>query len=259
MRYALRITNRLVVSASLIGFVTMPAAAQTVAPCVAPSDLTRFHFPLKRTAQRLGSRGIITIVALGSSSTAGAGASSPATTYPNRLWVELMRLFPSQPLAVLNRGVNGELAVDMLARFDRSVAAEHPDLVLWQVGTNAVLRDYQISLSNSLIHDGISRMKSVGADVVLIDPQFAPRVIVKSTTSTMIELISAAAEDMKVNVFHRFALMRYWREWDGMPFEVFLSSDGLHMNDWSYGCLAKLLASAIAGAATTEYANTSIH
>jgi acyl-CoA thioesterase I len=245
--------------ASLIGFETIPAAAQSVVPCVAPADLTRFDLPLKRTADRLDSRGLITIVALGSSSTAGAGASSPTTTYPNRLLVELRRLFPSQPLAVLNRGVNGELAVDMLDRFDRSVAAEHPDLVLWQVGTNAVLRDRQTPLTSSLIHDGIRRMKSIGADVVLIDPQFAPKVIIKPAITTMIDLISAAAEEMKVNVFHRFALMRHWHEVNGMPFQVFVSSDGLHMSDWSYGCLAKLLADAIAGAATTEHAKTSIH
>jgi len=34
-----------------------------------------------------------------------------------------------------------------------------------------------------------------------------------------------------------------------MPFDAFLSPDELHMNDWSYGCVAKLLAGAIADAA----------
>ena len=35
-----------------------------------------------------------------------------------------------------------------------------------------------------------------------------------------------------------------------IPFEAFISEDELHMNDWSYGCLAKLLGGAIAEAAT---------
>ena len=30
-----------------------------------------------------------------------------------------------------------------------------------------------------------------------------------------------------------------------MTFDTFLSPDGLHMNDWSYACIAKLLAVAI--------------
>ncbi|MGA8158161.1 MAG: GDSL-type esterase/lipase family protein, partial [Rhodoplanes sp.] len=83
----------------------------------------------------------MTIVALGSSSTAGAGASSSDATYPNRLAAALKEHFPSNTITVLNRGVNGEDARDMLNRFDTSVAAEKPDLVLWQVGTNSVLRD----------------------------------------------------------------------------------------------------------------------
>ena len=49
--------------------------------------------------------------------------------------------------------------------------------------------------------------------------------------------------------FQRFAVMRYWRLTESIPFETFLSPDELHMNDWSYGCVAKLLAAAISEAA----------
>ena len=164
--------------------------------------------------------------------------------------VELAQRFQTQPITVLNRGISGERAVDMLARFDESVSAERPDLVLWQVGTNAVLRGYEHSKSIFLIRDGIRRMKAIGADVVLIDPQFAPKVIAKPEIEDMVDLISSAAAQEKVGVFHRFALMRHWHDIDGMPFEAFLSPDGLHMNDWSYNCFAKALADAIADAAT---------
>jgi hypothetical protein len=34
-----------------------------------------------------------------------------------------------------------------------------------------------------------------------------------------------------------------------MPFKAFVSPDGLHMNDWSYGCLAKAIGVAISEAA----------
>jgi hypothetical protein len=44
--------------------------------------------------------------------------------------------------------------------------------------------------------------------------------------------------------------MRHWREVADIPFQAFLSPDELHMNDWSYACVAKLLAGAIADAAT---------
>src|SRR5262249_40960842 len=146
--------------------------------CSVPADLTRLHVPLQQTGRRLDSGDPVVIVALGSSSTAGAGASSPAASYPNRLAVRPPRRFPSQPLTVRNRGINGELAIDMLARLDHDVAAAHPGLVLWQLGTNAVLRGHERWPSDALIRSGIRRMKAIGAEVVLIDPQFAPKVIV---------------------------------------------------------------------------------
>ena len=250
-----RIYSILVAGALALGslFAIAPMALHaeaSVSHCVTPADLTRLELPLRRTARRLASGKLIMIVALGSSSTVGVGASSAESTYPSRLMVELAQRFQTQPIMVLNRGISGERAVDMLARFDESVSAERPDLVLWQVGTNAVLRGYEHLKSTFLIRDGIRRMKAIGADVVLVDPQFAPKVIAKPEIEDMVDLISSAARQENVDVFHRFALMRHWHDIDGMPFEAFLSPDGLHMNDWSYNCFAKALADAIADAAT---------
>jgi acyl-CoA thioesterase I len=237
--------------ACLAGAANAPAAAAE-APCVAPADLVRLDVPLERTARQLASRKFTVIVALGSSSTAGSGASSAETTYPNRLMVELGHRFLTEPLMVLNRGIAGERAVDMLARFDDTVASEHPDLVLWQLGTNAVLRGYEHAKSDSVIREGIRRIKAIGADAVLIDPQYAPKVLAQSQASDMVDLISSRAAQEKIDVFHRFALMRYWHEQEGLPFETFLSTDGLHMNDWGHGCFAKALADAIADAAGSD-------
>ena len=60
-------------------------------------------------------------MALGSSSTYGAGASTSAASYPSRLVDELSRRFPGHDITVLNRGVNGDEAADMLARLDTAV------------------------------------------------------------------------------------------------------------------------------------------
>jgi acyl-CoA thioesterase I len=223
--------------------------------CVDKSGLTQLTHPLVRVAQRLANGKPITIVALGSSSTAGAGASSPAASYPSRLEADLIARFPEHPVTVINQGVNGEEAAQMLARFDESVARAHPDLVLWQVGTNAVLRDNPLGHVDQLVHDGIARIKALGADVVLIDPQFAPKVIAKADAEDMVNLISAEAKQGNVDLFPRFAIMREWRDRDGIPFEAFLSPDLLHMNDWSYACIAKLLAASISEAATRSFAS----
>ncbi len=233
------------------------ASAQTGASpqCSAPNELARLERPLTRTARRLAAGLPIRIVAIGSSSTAGAGASSPAASYPSRLAAELADRFPNHEITVLNRGVNGEEARDMLARFETTVIAERPDLVLWQVGTNAVLRDYPVAPTSSLIEQGIVQLKAAGADVILIDPQFAPKVIAKSTLSHMMDLLHSKAKQYDVNLFQRFAVMRHWRERQGISFETFVSPDQLHMNDWSYACVAKVLSIAIAEAATRPVAS----
>ena len=230
------------------------AAADTDAPrCVAPDvTVTRLERPLTRTARQLSAGKLALVVALGSSSTAGVGASTPAAAYPSRLMDELGQRFPTQPIMLLNRGVSGARAVDMVANFDESVAAEHPDLVLWQLGTNAVLQGYEHARSDAVIREGIRKIKAIGADVVLIDPQYAPKVIEHPQIEDMINLISAAAAQEQVDVFHRFALMRYWHDSEGLPFQAFLSPDGLHMNDWGHGCFAKTLADAIADAAAPD-------
>ena len=161
-------------------------------------------------------------MALGSSSTFGAGASTSAASYPSRLAEELARHFPRHEITVLNRGVNGDEATDMLARLDRAVIAEKPDLVLWQVGTNSVLRDKAVQPHASLLHEGLARLKATGADVVLIDPQYAPRVIDKPNIDRMVSLIVTTAKAGNVSLFRRFDLMRHARR--GRP-QIMLTSE----------------------------------
>jgi acyl-CoA thioesterase-1 len=245
-----------------------PARAQTFGPTAAPAALSssataarqpacavaaeqvRFDRPLPRTGRLLASGRSIKIVALGSSSTYGAGASTSAASYPSRLAEELARRFPGHEITVLNRGVNGDDAEGMLARLDTAVTVEKPDLVLWQLGTNSLLREKALPPHASLVREGLARIKATGAEVVLIDPQYAPRVLAKPHVEDMVSLIATAAKAEHVPLFHRFDLMRHWYETDHLPFETFVSSDGLHMNDWSYACLAKALGMAIADAAT---------
>ncbi|MEA3021307.1 MAG: acyl-CoA thioesterase, partial [Alphaproteobacteria bacterium] len=217
--------------------------------------LTRLSQPLLQTARRLANLEPVTIVAIGSSSTAGAGASRPEASYPSRLAAELKERFPDNSITVINRGVNGEEARDMLARFPEDVIAEKPDLVLWQVGTNAVLRDDPLAPTSPIILDGARRIKDIGADVVMVDLQFVPRMIAKPEADIMVKLISTAAKEANVDLFQRFATMRYWHEAERLPFAAFTTPDNLHMNDWGYDCFAKLIGAAIAEAATRDVAS----
>jgi acyl-CoA thioesterase I len=241
----------------------LPQASTPLAPvqaaCNAPTELTHLDRPLVHTARRLASGRPLTVVAIGSSSTAGAGASSPDASYPSRLAVALKQRFPGEDITVINRGVNGEETENMMARFDSQVIAEHPQLVLWQVGTNSVLRDRALPPHAAQLHQGIEELKASGADVVLMDLQYSPKVLAKSETPGMVEQIALTAKEENVDLFQRFAVMRNWFDVQHLGFDTFVSPDGLHMNDWGYACVAKLLANGIAEAATRPVASAAMH
>lgn len=228
-------------------------ATVTAAPaprCTIYKDIAKLDYPLTRTSRRLAAGEPLRVVAIGSSSTAGAGASSQAATYPSRLAVELEELFPSIAVTMVNQGVGGETAKEMVARFDRTVFAEDPDIVLWQVGTNTVLHGDPFVPTTVLIAEGVKRLRERGIDVVLMDSQYAPKVIAKPNIEAMIVFMARTAKEQNVNLFRRFTLMRRWVEVERIPFATFVSRDLLHMNDWSYRCVAKVFAAAIHEAAT---------
>jgi hypothetical protein len=241
--------TRNVAAAAVLTVLAWPAAAEPARTCDNPPELTRFIKPLSRIAQKLASREPIVIVAIGSSSTQGAGASSPAASYPSRLQAELSERFRGQSITVVNRGVGGEEVPDMLKRFDAQVIAAKPDLVLWQLGTNSVVRGHSSGEHGALIRDGLAKIRSIHADVVLIDPQYAPKVIAKPGAEKMVDLIAVTAKQEDVDHYRRFDVMKRWFDVDHLKFEAFTAPDGLHMNDWSYSCLAKGLGAAIAEAA----------
>jgi lysophospholipase L1-like esterase len=213
--------------------------------CFSPPNLARLDKPLPHVTQRIAAGSPLKIVAFGSSSTFGLGAKTPEGTYPARLQAELRRRFPEVPITVVNRGVNGNETRQEMLRFDRDVLAEKPDLVIWQIGTNTLLNGHDMWSVFLDARAGIRRLKAQGADVILMNPQYSPRVLARPDYEAMLDLVDVTGRETDVDVFDRFQIMRNWAQVQRFPFEVFTTSDGLHMNDWGYDCLAKLLADGI--------------
>jgi lysophospholipase L1-like esterase len=212
-------------------------------PCLSPKGGSKTMGSLPHVAARLVAGKPVVIVAFGSSSTAGYGASSPEFNYPNRLAAQLRRQYPTADITVVNAGVGGEDAPEMMKRLQKEVIDVHPDLVIWQVGTNAVLRNLDPADTARLVEDGITRIQAAGsADIVLVDPQYSPAVNQRAESAgRMVKLLGKVAELRHVGIFPRFEVMRDWHEKQAIPVESFVISDGLHMNDWGYACFAQLL------------------
>jgi lysophospholipase L1-like esterase len=211
-------------------------------PCLPPKGGAKSMGSLPHVASKLASGEPVVIVAFGSSSTSGYGTTSPEFTYPNRLAAQLHRQYPTADITVVNRGQGGEDAPEMMKRLQVAVLDLKPDLVIWQVGTNAVLRNLDPTETANLVEQGTERIQAAGADLVLVDPQYSPKITERAeSASQMVKLLSKIAELRHVGFFPRFEVMREWHEKQALPIDSFVIADGLHMNDWGYACFAQLL------------------
>jgi acyl-CoA thioesterase-1 len=188
----------------------------------------------------------VRILAIGSSSTQGVGASSQAASYPAQLQQALTRQLPRRPIFVFNAGVAGETADATVNRLNRELDRYKPDLVLWQVGTNdaltASMQKYRFA---SQVERGASEIERHGADVILIDPQFLKKTTDPKRYEQFVRIVSRAALHRHIDLFSRHRLMKAWEAAQPGSVDTMLSRDALHMNDHGYACLARLLASHI--------------
>jgi lysophospholipase L1-like esterase len=210
-------------------------------PCLPPKGGARKMGSLPHVANKLAAGAPVVIVAFGSSSTAGYGSTSPEYTYPNRLAAQLHRQYPTADITVVNRGKGGEDAPEMMKRL-QEVIDLRPDLVIWQVGTNAVLRNLDPAETAKMVEEGVASIQAAGADLVLVDPQYSPKVNERAESAgQIVKLLGKVAELRHVGIFPRFEVMREWHEKQAIPIDSFVIADGLHMNDWGYACFAQLL------------------
>jgi lysophospholipase L1-like esterase len=217
--------------------------------CTAPAEVTHFKVTLPNTARAIRHGAALVIVAMGSSSTQGVGASDQAHTYPALLAEELQRRWPYLAVTVMNKGRGGETAEQMLARFPRDVLSYRPQLVIWQTGSNHALQREDIQGYEKIVREGIARLQAARIDVILMDPQYAPRILGRPLHKAIVDTIREVGNDLKVAVFRRFAVMRHWVTSGQYRTEDIISYDQLHMNDTSYNCIARLLADSLSSAA----------
>jgi GDSL-like lipase/acylhydrolase family protein len=220
-------------------------------PCNKHLDLFDFK-PLTHFADALKRQRKVKVVAIGSSSTAGADGVLP---YPPRLEMLLrqgtvpradvprIEGFYGRIIDVLNRGVGGQEAPEELSRFESDVLGEAPALVIWQVGTNAVYRDYyNPDEVKAAIEVGLDLLSTLSADVVIMDCQYTKTVVEKPDRLKQItDLISKVANAKGVNLFSRFALMRSWVTNDKVLLPELDDGGGLHTSEWATDCVTHAL------------------
>jgi hypothetical protein len=88
-------------------------------------------------------------------------------------------------------------------------------------------------------------MRAKGIEVVLMTPQFAPAFNALANEQDYLAAMEQVAREKAVGVFPRYEIMKYWFETEQMPYARFIGRDGLHLNDFGYTCIGRLLGRAL--------------
>ncbi|MCC6467788.1 MAG: hypothetical protein IT563_05655 [Alphaproteobacteria bacterium] len=241
--------HRLSILAAALGLVlaaAMPASANesTVAEqCKVPFDLIDDLASFPNTARQIVAERRLTVVALGASSTQGTAASSPEKAWPSRFAEILGGRLSAIEVRVVNLGMRGQTARDMVDRLARDVAPLKPAMIVWETGTVEAVRATDPAEFAHVLMEGVDAMAQLGADVILMDPQYARTTARLINFQPYLDALRLTAGLPDVNLFPRHEVMRYWAETGRlMPRTREEMTKG---NDDLYDCMAQLLAEVV--------------
>lgn len=214
--------------------------------CAVPAPLRGFAADLPTARAAIADGQKLTIVALGSSSTLGTGASSDERSYPAVLRASLAELLPGHEINVVNAGVGGNSAHQMYQRIDADVLSEQPQLVVWQTGIFDAIQDIGIEKFKRILRKGISRIREGGADVVLMDQLPLPRADRFPAYASYVAALREVAVETDTPVFRRNEFFAVLIAEGRLRQDEMLPGAGDHLVDGSYHCVGVNLARTLA-------------
>jgi acyl-CoA thioesterase I len=244
---ARKIAGGLAVASLSLGFLSAPGLRAEDAPplsaqCQAPASDIAAPAPLPNLAASIADRKKIRILAIGSSSTYGIGASSRSRNYPAQLRDILEKTLKGMDVEIVNRGVSGEVAATTAERLRSEVALERPDLVLWQLGTNDALSRVPPEEFAKTVRSTIDWLKAEKIDVVLVGLQYTPKLARDDNYKAIRDTLFKIASEENVLYIRRYDAMQFISKARAAPM---MSPDDFHLNDLGYRCMAEHVAQAV--------------
>lgn len=195
----------------LVLLMLCPALAWAQPSCAPPDDFTDTVRPLPIVAQALH-RGTLRVLVLGSASITGPGGSAPERSWPARLEALLAALHPRAQIEMTVRGGRGVSVQDHLALLRQELANPAPHLVIWQAGTVEATRNMDPDEMTEALQDGLERIRALGADAILVDPQFSRFLRANANVEPYRDKLRLAAAGAGATLFRRWELMHHWIE-----------------------------------------------
>jgi hypothetical protein len=234
---------------SLLALALAPARAEDAPKpaCEVSSDMLATETVLERAANQARSSHQFDITVVGSGSSTLAGPDGASAAYPARLEYYLGQRLPGVTVHVATDLHMRQTAEDVAQGLGKLVKDGKPSLVIWQTGTVDAMRSIDPDDFRGAIGDGIAALQGAGADVVLMNQQYNPRMETMISLTTYLDNIRVAAQERDVPLFDRFGIMRQWSDAGDFDFSVTTRSQTLARS--VHDCIGRALADFVVEAA----------
>lgn len=247
-------TIRTIAAAAAILAVTVPANAAADERCTVPDSIVKPESSMPRASFAVRRNQRLDILLL-SGSPSQTGATKGLKSYPVFFEQALHEQLPGVEIRLTVRTAPRRSAIDVLPQIPLMMEELKPALVIWQAGTVESLRGIPPDELASALEQGVALASRAGADVVLLNMQYSPRMAALMDSASYIQNMRRVVETLDISMFDRFEIMRHWNESGAFDLSS-TRNDGLF--ERIHLCLGQLLADfVIRGASLTNYKGTS--
>jgi hypothetical protein len=237
---------------SAVVLCTAGASAQAPAPdlCPVPGYLLFGDSLLQRVATAVSKNKTLKIAVLGTASSSLPGSDGTNLAYPARLEAALKRRLPKVDTKVVTLTKPRQTAAEMAENIEKLLVDEKPNLVIWQTGTVEAMRGLDPEDFRSSLADGVETLQNGGADVVLMNMQYSPRIESMIALGHYSDYMRWVAREREVPMFDRVAIMRHWN--DTGAIDLYAATKDVGMAKRVHDCIGRALGSLIIDAAHLE-------
>jgi hypothetical protein len=223
------------------------AAAAPADECEVPQSFLVSDNDLTHVISEISDHHRLTISVVGSGSSSLPGPDGAQFAYPARLEDTLKQRLPGNDIKVTAHVQLRETTAEMTADMGKILSDDKPALVIWQAGTADALKGVEPDDFRASLDTGIGAIEAAGANVILMNMQYSPRIETMLDVSTYADVMHWAAQQHGALLFDRLAIMRYWN--DEGAFDLYAATKNYDMARRVHACIGRALASQIINAA----------
>lgn len=236
---------------AIIALNCLPAWGAVAEPqpeaCDVPASMLESEIDLTRATNQVKDQHRLTISVLGTGSSSLPGPDGAHFAYPARLEDALRQQLPGNDVKVIAHVQPKQTTANMLGAMDKILAEDKPSVVVWQAGTADAIAGVETEDFRSGLEQGIDKIQSAAADVILMNMQYSPRTAAMLDVSAYADVMRRVAQQRNALLFDRLAIMQYWN--DIGTFDLYAATKKYDMARQVHECLGRALALEIMNAA----------